>query len=187
MFILLLVIFAKKINEHDIARGYRSEGIAIVLGGIFNAFPYTTFSQNVGLLQLSGVKSKNIIYTAAGMLVLLGLVPKIGAFTTIIPSSVLGGAMVAMFGMVIASGIKMLGQVDFSSQENLLIVACSVGLGLGVTVVPEMFGDLPASLRILTDSGIVLGSLTAVLLNLVFNVLKIGQSKYLLQKQQKVS
>ncbi|WP_346206364.1 nucleobase:cation symporter-2 family protein [Caldifermentibacillus hisashii] len=180
-------ICEKKINEHDIARGYRSEGIAIVLGGIFNAFPYTTFSQNVGLLQLSGVKSKNIIYTAAGMLVLLGLVPKIGAFTTIIPSSVLGGAMVAMFGMVIASGIKMLGQVDFSSQENLLIVACSVGLGLGVTVVPEMFGDLPASLRILTDSGIVLGSLTAVLLNLMFNVLKIGQSKYLLQKQQKVS
>lgn len=180
-------ICEKKINEHDIAKGYRSEGIAIVLGGIFNAFPYTTFSQNVGLLQLSGVKSKNIIYTAAGMLVLLGLVPKIGAFTTIIPSSVLGGAMVAMFGMVIASGIKMLGQVDFSSQENLLIVACSVGLGLGVTVVPEMFGDLPASLRILTDSGIVLGSLTAVLLNLVFNVLKIGQSKYLLQKQQKVS
>lgn len=180
-------ICEKKINEHDIARGYRSEGIAIVLGGIFNAFPYTTFSQNVGLLQLSGVKSKNIIYTAAGMLVLLGVVPKIGAFTTIIPSSVLGGAMVAMFGMVIASGIKMLGQVDFSSQENLLIVACSVGLGLGVTVVPEMFGDLPASLRILTDSGIVLGSLTAVLLNLVFNVLKIGQSKYLLQKQQKVS
>jgi xanthine permease len=180
-------ICEKKINDHDIARGYRSEGIAIVLGGMFNAFPYTTFSQNVGLLQLSGVKSKNIIYTAAGMLVLLGLVPKIGAFTTIIPSSVLGGAMVAMFGMVIASGIKMLGQVDFSSQENLLIVACSVGLGLGVTVVPEMFGDLPASLRILTDSGIVLGSLTAVLLNLVFNVLKIGQSKYLLQKQQKVS
>ncbi|MCB7069965.1 purine permease [Caldibacillus sp. 210928-DFI.2.22] len=180
-------ICEKKINEHDIARGYRSEGIAIVLGGLFNAFPYTTFSQNVGLLQLSGVKSKNIIYTAAGMLVLLGLVPKIGAFTTIIPSSVLGGAMVAMFGMVIASGIKMLGQVDFSSQENLLIVACSVGLGLGVTVVPEMFGNLPASLRILTDSGIVLGSLTAVLLNLVFNVLKIGQSKYLLQKQQKVS
>ncbi|MEK0291409.1 nucleobase:cation symporter-2 family protein [Caldifermentibacillus hisashii] len=180
-------ICEKKINEHDIARGYRSEGIAIVLGGMFNAFPYTTFSQNVGLLQLSGVKSKNIIYTAAGMLVLLGLVPKIGAFTTIIPSSVLGGAMVAMFGMVIASGIKMLGQVDFSSQENLLIVACSVGLGLGVTVVPEMFGNLPASLRILTDSGIVLGSLTAVLLNLVFNVLKIGQSKYLLQKQQKVS
>lgn len=180
-------ICEKKINEHDIARGYRSEGIAIVLGGIFNAFPYTTFSQNVGLLQLSGVKSKNIIYTAAGMLVLLGLVPKIGAFTTIIPSSVLGGAMVAMFGMVIASGIKMLGQVDFSSQENLLIVACSVGLGLGVTVVPEMFGNLPASVRILTDSGIVLGSLTAVLLNLVFNVLKIGQSKYLLQKQQKVS
>lgn len=104
------------------------------------------------------------------MLILIGFVPKIGAFTTIIPSSVLGGAMVAMFGMVIAAGIKMLSKVDFASQENLLIIACSVGMGLGVTVVPELFAQIPESIQILTDNGIVAGSLTAIFLNIVFNI-----------------
>jgi len=80
--------------------------------------------------------------------------------------------MVAMFGMVIASGIKMLSKVDFSSQENLLIIACSVGVGLGVTTVPDLFAQLPDSIKILTNSGIVAGSLTAIFLNIVFNVVK---------------
>ncbi|PWU67606.1 nucleobase:cation symporter-2 family protein [Gracilibacillus dipsosauri] len=162
----------KKIEDKDLERGYRAEGLAIIFGGIFNSFPYTTFSQNVGLIQLSGVRTNNVIYTAGFMLVLLGLVPKIGALTLVIPKSVLGGAMIAMFGMVISYGIKMLSKVDFSSQENLLIVACSVGMGLGVTVVPEIFADFPESVQILTDSGIVLGSLTAICLNIVFNVRK---------------
>jgi xanthine permease len=83
---------------------------------------------------------------------------------------VLGGAMVAMFGMVIAAGIKMLSKVDFASQENLLIIACSVGMGLGVTVVPELFAKIPESIQILTDNGIVAGSLTAIFLNIVFNI-----------------
>ncbi|MDM5294178.1 nucleobase:cation symporter-2 family protein [Peribacillus simplex] len=160
----------KEISEDDLARGYRSEGLAIMLGGLFNAFPYTAFSQNVGLIQLSGIKTRNVIYTTAGMLIFIGFVPKIGAFTTIIPSSVLGGAMVAMFGMVIAAGIKMLSKVDFASQENLLIIACSVGMGLGVTVVPELFAKIPESIQILTDNGIVAGSLTAIFLNIVFNI-----------------
>ena len=95
---------------------------------------------------------------------------KIAAITTIIPKSVLGGAMLAMFGMVMAYGIKMLSSVDFGRQENLLIVACSVGIGLGVTVVPTLFSQLPESIRILTDNGIVLGSASAVLLNIVFNM-----------------
>ena len=95
---------------------------------------------------------------------------KIAAITTIIPKSVLGGAMLAMFGMVMAYGIKMLSSVDFGKQENLLIVACSVGIGLGVTVVPTLFSQLPESIRILTDNGIVLGSASAVLLNIVFNM-----------------
>ncbi|MDQ0271018.1 nucleobase:cation symporter-2 family protein [Cytobacillus purgationiresistens] len=162
----------KKIKDKDLASGYRAEGLAIFFGGIFNAFPYTTFSQNVGLIQLSGVKSKNVIYVAGTFLVILGLVPKIGALTTVIPASVLGGAMIAMFGMVIASGIKMLSKVDFNSQENLLIIACSIGLGVGVTVVPELFANLPENLRILTESGIVIGSLTAIILNIVFNEFK---------------
>ncbi|MBT2737632.1 nucleobase:cation symporter-2 family protein [Bacillus sp. ISL-7] len=165
-------ITGKKLNEKDLSRGYRAEGLASIIGALFNAFPYTTYSQNVGLVQLSGVKSKNVIYTMGGMLVFLGFIPKIGAFTTVIPTPVLGGAMVAMFGMVIAYGIKMLGNVDFASQENLLIIACSVGMGMGVTAVPDMFSHLPEGVKILTSSGIVTGSLTAIFLNIVFNVSK---------------
>jgi len=166
----------QKLSDKDLANGYRAEGLAIILGGLFNAFPYTTYSQNVGLLQLSGVKSKNVIYVAGAFLVILGLVPKIGALTTVIPTPVLGGAMVAMFGMVIAYGIKMLSKVEFASQENLLIIACSVGMGLGVTAVPDLFSKLPENIQILTDNGIVAGSLTAILLNIVFNVLTVKKS-----------
>ncbi|MCM3116367.1 purine permease [Neobacillus sp. MER 74] len=165
-------ITGKKLTEKDLSRGYRAEGLASIIGAIFNAFPYTTYSQNVGLVQLSGVKSNNVIYTMGGMLVFLGFIPKIAAFTTVIPTPVLGGAMVAMFGMVIAYGIKMLGNVDFASQENLLIIACSVGMGMGVTAVPDMFAHLPESVKILTSSGIVTGSLTAIFLNIVLNVTK---------------
>lgn len=160
----------RKLTEKDLSNGYRAEGLAIILGGFFNAFPYTTYSQNVGLLQLSGVKRNNVIYTAAGFLILIGFVPKIGAFTTVIPTPVLGGAMVAMFGMVIASGIKMLSKIDFASQENLLIVACSIGMGLGVTTVPAVFEHLPEGIHILTSNGIVIGSLTAIILNIVFHL-----------------
>ncbi|HDR7914020.1 TPA: xanthine permease [Bacillus wiedmannii] len=160
----------KKIGEKELTKGYRAEGLAMVLGGIFNAFPYTTYSQNVGLVQLTGVRNRVIIYTCGGMLIVLGFIPKIAAITTIIPKSVLGGAMLAMFGMVMAYGIKMLSSVDFGKQENLLIVACSVGIGLGVTVVPTLFSQLPENIRILTDNGIVLGSASAVLLNIVFNM-----------------
>ncbi|MGN1402490.1 MAG: nucleobase:cation symporter-2 family protein [Bacillus sp. (in: firmicutes)] len=163
----------KKLKKEDLTKGYRAEGLAIVIGGIFNAFPYTTFSQNVGLIQMSGVRTKKVIYVAGTFLILFGLIPKIGALTTIIPSAVIGGAMVAMFGMVVSSGIKMLGKVDFSLQENLMIVGCSVGLGLGVTVVPNLFSELPGSISILTESGIVIGSLTAILLNIVFNILPV--------------
>ncbi|MCC2492165.1 xanthine permease [Bacillus cereus] len=161
----------KKIGEKELTKGYRAEGLAMVLGGIFNAFPYTTYSQNVGLVQLTGVRNRVIIYTCGGMLIVLGFIPKIAAITTIIPKSVLGGAMLAMFGMVMAYGIKMLSSVDFGKQENLLIVACSVGIGLGVTVVPTLFSQLPENIRILTDNGIVLGSASAVLLNIVFNMM----------------
>ncbi|PGW15793.1 xanthine permease [Bacillus cereus] len=167
----------KKIGEKELTKGYRAEGLAMVLGGIFNAFPYTTYSQNVGLVQLTGVRNRVIIYTCGGMLIVLGFIPKIAAITTIIPKSVLGGAMLAMFGMVMAYGIKMLSSVDFGKQENLLIVACSVGIGLGVTVVPTLFSQLPENIRILTDNGIVLGSASAVLLNIVFNMVPQRKAK----------
>jgi xanthine permease len=165
-------ITGRKLSEKDLSKGYRAEGLASIIGALFNAFPYTTFSQNVGLVQLSGVKGKNVIYTTGGILIAFGFIPKIGAFTTVIPTPVLGGAMVAMFGMVIAYGIKMLSKVEFTSQENLLIIACSVGMGLGVTTVPNLFDHLPESIKILSNSGIVAGSLTAIFLNIVFNIAK---------------
>ena len=162
-------ITEKKIKGEDLKRGYRAEGIAIILGGLVNAFPYTTFSQNVGLIQISGVRRNKIIYIAGAMLIILGLVPKIGAATLAIPGPVLGGAMLAMFGMVISAGIKMLSRVDLNKQENMVVVAISVAMGLGVTVVPDLFSALPENLSVITSSGIVMGSLTAIVLNAIFN------------------
>lgn len=169
VFLALGKICDRDITTDDLTRGYRSEGLAIVLGGLFNALQYTTFSQNVGLIQLSGVKSRHVIVCASVILVVLGFVPKVAALTMLIPTPVMGGATLAMFGMVVASGIKMLSNVDFNRQENLLIIACSVGIGLGVTVVPDLFEKFPESVQILTNNGIVAGSFTAILLNFVFN------------------
>ncbi|MFC5603201.1 nucleobase:cation symporter-2 family protein [Sporosarcina koreensis] len=176
-------ITEKEITEKDLEKGYRSEGLASLIGGIFNAFPYTTFSQNVGLVQMSGVKSRKVILITAIMLVSLGFMPKIAAMATVIPTSVLGGAMVAMFGMVISQGIKMLSKVVGESQENAMIIACSVGLGLGVSVVPDIFASLPASLQMLTSNGIVAGSLTAIVLNIMFNMLPSKKRKKAAQLQ----
>lgn len=170
-------ICEKELDEKDLAKGYRAEGIAVVLGGIFNSLPYTTFSQNVGLVQMSGVKSRKIILVTGLMLVTLGFVPKIAALTIIIPKPVLGGAMIAMFGMVIAQGVKMLAKTFQASEANSMIIACSVGIGLGVTVAPELFAEFPKSLQMFTSSGIVAGSLTAILLNIIFNMLPSGKRK----------
>ncbi|MRG87848.1 nucleobase:cation symporter-2 family protein [Salinibacillus xinjiangensis] len=177
-------ITERKLKEEDFAKGYRAEGLAILLGGIFNAFPYTAFSQNVGLIQMTGVKTKKVIMVTGIMLVGLGLVPKIAAFTTIIPTAVLGGAMVAMFGMVISQGIKMLSSVMANSPENSMIVACSVGMGLGVTVVPEIFAQLPASVQILTSNGIVAGSVTAILLNIIFNMIPAKKTTTVIHEEE---
>lgn len=170
-------ITEQEISQDDLTKGYRAEGIAIVLGGVFNAFPYTAFSQNVGLMQMTGVKSKRVIFIMGIMLIVLGFVPKLAAITTIIPTAVLGGAMVAMFGMVITQGIKMLSKVISDTAENAMIVACSIGIGLGVTVVPELFEAFPSSMQILTSNGIVAGSVTAIILNIIFNMLPSKKQK----------
>lgn len=160
----------EEIDQKMLEKGYRAEGLASVIGGIFNAFPYTTFSQNVGLMQMSGVKSRRVVLVTAIMLISLGFLPKVAALATVIPTAVLGGAMVAMFGMVVTQGIKMLIPVISKTQDNAMIVACSIGLGLGVAAVPTLFQQLPANVQILTNNGIVLGSLTAIFLNIIFNM-----------------
>jgi len=159
----------QKVEQKQIVNGLRSEGIAITLGGIFNAFPYTAFSQNVGLLTISRVKSRDVIFAAGIIMVVLGLLPKLAAITTVIPNAVLGGAMIVMFGSVAVSGISILSEANLQKGNNLLIVACSIAIGLGSAVIPEMFAQLPSFARMLLENGIVTGSITAVALNLLFS------------------
>lgn len=170
VFFALAYITGKKLEENDLKRGYRAEGIAVILGGLFNTFPYSTFSENVGVVQLSGVKTRKPLYFSAAFLILLGMLPKIGALATVIPNPVLGGAMIVMFGMVGVQGIRMLQQVDFKDNNNLLVSAISIGLGLGVTVYPQIFQAFPQSLQIILNNGVVIGSFSAVILNIIFNM-----------------
>jgi len=170
VFFALGEITGRQIKEDDLKRGYRAEGLAIILGGVFNTFPYSTFSENVGVVQLSGVKTRKPLYFSALFLMILGLLPKIGALATTIPSSVLGGAMIVMFGMVGVQGIRMLQQVDFKDNNNLLVSAISIGLGLGVTVYPQIFQAFPQSVQIVLNNGVVVGSFAAVVLNIIFNM-----------------
>lgn len=165
-------ITEQEVTGADLKRGYRTEGLAILLGGIFNTFPHTGFSQNVGLVQLSGIKTKLPIYFAAIFLIILGLFPKIGALAQVIPEPVLGGGMLVMFGMVAVAGMRMLAKVDFNNDRNLLIVAVSMGCGLGFNMMPQLFERLPQTLQLFTSNGIVMSSLTAVVLNLILNGVK---------------
>lgn len=144
----------------------------MILGGIFNTFPYTGFSQNVGLVQLSGIKTRKPIYFSAFFLIVLGLFPKIGALAQIIPEPVLGGGMLVMFGMVAVQGIRMLLEVDFTNDKNLLIVAVSIAFGLGFNIMPNLFSQLPETVQMFTGNGIVMSSVTAIILNLIFNGFK---------------
>lgn len=169
VFFALSDVTGQKIDTDDLKRGYRAEGIAAMLGGLFNTFPYSTFSQNVGVLKLSGVKTRKPVYYAAAFLITLGLLPKFAAIATTIPAAVLGGAMIVMFGMVGVQGIQILKQVDFSKNSNLLVASMSIGLGLGVTVYPQIFQHLSNEWQIMLSNGVVVGSVTAVVLNLLFN------------------
>ncbi|MGX9706143.1 nucleobase:cation symporter-2 family protein [Laceyella tengchongensis] len=169
VFMALADICDEKLEGERVKKGLRAEGLAIMIGGLFNSFPYTSFSQNVGLVALSKVKSRAVVIAAGIILIVLGLLPKVAAVTTIIPNAVLGGAMIPMFGMVIVSGIRALATIDFKQTQNLLIVACSVGMGLGTSVVPAIFKELPDMIRVVVENGIVLGSLTAIVLNIIFN------------------
>ncbi|WP_334329322.1 nucleobase:cation symporter-2 family protein [Companilactobacillus sp. HBUAS59699] len=164
----LAEITERDLSEKDLQHGYASEGLAAILGGIFNTFPYSTFSQNVAIVQLSGIKKNKPVYFSAFLLILLGLIPKVGAIATLIPTSVLGGAMLIMFGTVGASGIKMLAKVKMNN-ENMLIMAVAIGLGLGVTVQPSLLHFLPSTLQTILNNGLVVGSFSAIILNIVLN------------------
>ncbi|AGA70673.1 xanthine permease [Desulfitobacterium dichloroeliminans LMG P-21439] len=168
-FLAIGEIVGKDISEDDLTRGLRADGLSTMLGGIFNAFPYTAFAQNVGLVGLTGIKSRFVVAGSGVILVVLGLFPKVATVVASVPSAVLGGAGIAMFGIVAANGIKTLSKVDFSNNHNLFIVAISIGIGLIPLVSPNFFSLFPAWTQTILHSGITLGSITAILLNAFFN------------------
>lgn len=167
VYFALADLTGRKLTNQDIAKGYRAEGLAVVLSGLFNTFPYSTFSQNVGVVRLSGVKTKQPIYYAAVILILIGLLPKFGALATIIPTSVLGGAMIVLFGTIGIQGTTILRTVDFGKERNLMIAAISIGAGIGVTVYPQIFQQLPELIRLVIENAVVVTSVLAVFLNIV--------------------
>ena len=162
-------ISKETLDSIRLRNGYRAEGIAVLLGGIFNTFPYTGFSQNVGLVKLSGIKTRLPIYYAASFLILLGLLPKFGALAQIIPSPVLGGAMLIMFGFVSVQGMQILARVDFEHNEHdFLIAAVSISAGVGLNG-SNLFNSLPTGLQMFFSNGIVMASVIAIVLNLILN------------------
>ena len=169
VYLALSDITKDPINSTRLRNGYRAEGLAVLLGGIFNTFPYTGFSQNVGLVKLSGIKTRLPIYHAAGFLVLLGLLPKFGALAQIIPSPVLGGAMLVMFGFVSIQGMQILARVDFEHNEhNFLIAAVSIAAGVGLNN-STLFNGLPTGFQMFFANGIVVASVLAIVLNAILN------------------
>jgi len=161
-------IVDRPVTPRRLADGLRADGLSTVIGGVFNTFPYTAFAQNVGLVSITGVKSRFVATLAGGILVVLGLVPALGAVVEGVPVAVLGGAGVALFGMVAASGIRTLSKVRFTNS-NILIVAIALGVSLLPTVSPEIYAQFPTWFTIVFDSGISAGALVAVLLNLLLN------------------
>lgn len=170
MFLALSDITGKKIDQKGLAAGLRTDGLGTLIGGIFNTFPYTSFSQNVGLVGVTGIKSRYVCVAGGVIMMILGLLPKLAAFVESIPTFVLGGAGLVMFGMVAATGIRILSTVDYrTNRNNLYIVAISIGAGLIPLVAPRWMQHMARSLAPLLESGILLTSITAVLLNLYFN------------------
>jgi uric acid transporter len=170
MFLALGEMTGRKIDQAALARGLRADGVGTMLGGIFNTFPYTSFSQNVGLVGVTGIRSRWVTATGGCIMLVLGLLPKMSALVEAVPQVVLGGAGVVMFGMVAATGARILTNVDFKTNRfNLFVVAISTGFGIIPLVAPNFFRYTPDVLHPLLESGILLSAVVAVILNFFFN------------------
>jgi NCS2 family nucleobase:cation symporter-2 len=159
----------RKVEPRSLSDGLRADGLSTVLGGVFNTFPYTAYAQNVGLVGMTRVRSRWVVAAAGGILVLLGLLPKLGAVVAAIPAPVLGGAGLVMFGTVAASGLRTLAEVDFEGNHNLTVVAVSVAMGVLPVGVPTVYEKFPDWFQTVMNSGISAGCVTAIVLNLLFD------------------
>ncbi|EME00751.1 MULTISPECIES: nucleobase:cation symporter-2 family protein [Stutzerimonas stutzeri subgroup] len=171
MFLALGRITGETVDPKRLRRGLLCDAGATFLAGFMNTFTHSSFAQNIGLVQMTGVRSRHVTAIAGLILIALSLLPKAAFLVASIPAAVLGGAGLAMFGMVAATGIKILQEADIADRRNQLLVAVSIGLGMIPVVRPEFFAQLPHWLEPITHSGIALATLSAVTLNLLFNVL----------------
>lgn len=151
----------------ELKGGLVADGVMSAVAGVFNAFPNTSFSQNVGLISFTGVASRYVVALCGGMLVVLGFVPKVAALIAAMPNPVLGGAAIVLFGMIFSVGIRIVTRGVVLSQRNLTIIATSITLGLGVEMRPDVLSSLPSEVQLLAGSGLIAGGVTAVVLNVV--------------------
>ena len=162
-------VVGKRIAPRDIANALRADGLSTLLGGVLNSFPYTCFAQNVGLVRLTRVSSRWVVTAAGVFMIVLGLLPKAAAFVAAIPPPVIGGASLAMFANVAVVGIQTLSKVDLRDNRNAVIVSTSIALAILVTFRrDDIVNAMPSWLQIIFGSGVTIGSLTAIILNLLF-------------------
>lgn len=159
----------RRVDERTVARALRADGVAAALAGVLNSFTIVTFGNNVGVVSITRVVSRFVVATAGVILVLMGLMPQLGAVVAALPGPVLGGVGVVMFGTVGAIGLKIAAQSDLGRPRNTMIVAISFGFGMMPGGAPEFYSGLPASVQTVLDSGIAAGGLCAIALNLLLN------------------
>ncbi|MDW7747505.1 nucleobase:cation symporter-2 family protein [Halomonas sp.] len=150
----------------ELSGGVMADGLASVFAAIFNAFPQISFSQNVGMVALTGVVSRYVVAIGGAFLVIAGLLPKLGAIVSSIPNAVLGGAVVIMFGMIASAGIKMLSHISFN-KRNMVIIGVSLSAAIGLPAQEGLYADLSDNLQAIIESGLIPGALCAIVLNLI--------------------
>ena len=156
----------REATDRELAGGTYADGIGSAIAGVFGGLPNTSFSQNVGLISMTGVMSRSVVTLSALFLIVCGLIPKVGAVVAAMPISVLGGGVILMFGMVLSAGVSMLSSVTWS-RRNMMILATSMSVGLGLQQVPKSMQHLPDWLEMLAVSGLLPVAVLAVVLNLV--------------------
>lgn len=159
----------KEIGDKEIANGLRADGLSTVIGGFLNTFPYCAYNANVGLVAMSGVRSRWVVATTGVLLLALGLIPKMAAIFASMPLAVLGGAAIVMFSMIATTGLRILAKVDLGNGNNTLIIAASLGIGLITVAVPGFYEKIDGTVKIFLHSGITTGCLTAIVLNAMLN------------------
>ena len=156
----------REATDKEIVGATYADGLGSAVAGLFGALPNTSFSQNVGLVAMTGVMSRHVVTIGAVFLVLAGLIPKVGALITTIPIEVLGGGVVVMFGMVAAAGMSMLADVTWN-RRNMIIFAVSLAVGLGLQLEPGALQHVPDAARVLLTSGLLPAAFLAIILNLI--------------------